>query len=119
MNNQPHWVMSAAKDREEAATQLVAFLAGEHTQGLIADLRGSTPCFKRLQSSDRYLSPPPDNMKVPVDTIAYAVPMPFNPRFQQWLDAITAAVDPAFTGEQTVGDAAKEATRLGDNALAG
>jgi hypothetical protein len=40
-------------------------------------------------------------------------------RFQQWIDAITAAVDPAFAGAQTVGDAAKEATRLGDVALAG
>jgi multiple sugar transport system substrate-binding protein len=119
MNNQPHWVMSSAKDREDGATQLVAFLAGEYTQGLIADTRGSTPSFKKLQSTDRYLSPQPENMKVLVDTIPYAVPMPFNARFQQWIDAITAAVEPAFAGTQTVGDAAKEATRLGDVALAG
>ena len=119
MSNQPHWVTTSAKDREEAATQLVAFLAGEYTQGLIADIRGSTPCFKKLQNTDRYLSPPPENMKVPLDTIPYAVPMPFNARFQQWIDAITMAADPAFTGVQTVGDAAKEATRLGDLALAG
>lgn len=117
MNNQPHWVMSSAKDREDAATQLVAFLGGEFSQGLIADGRGSTPSFKKLQTIDRYLSPPPDNMKVLVDTIPYAVAMPFNARFQQWIDAITAAMEPAFNGQQSVPDAVKEATRLGDLAL--
>ena len=61
----------------------------------------------------------PDNMKVPIDTISYAVPMPFNVHFQQWIDGITAAIDPAFAGTQSVADAAKEATRLGDLALAG
>jgi ABC-type glycerol-3-phosphate transport system substrate-binding protein len=118
MNNQPHWAMSSARDRAEAATQLLAFLAGEYTQGLIADGRGSTPSFKKLQTIDRYLSPPPEGMKVLVDTIPYAVPMPFNRRFQQWLEALEKAMVPTFEGQQSVADGLKEATRLADLVLA-
>jgi ABC-type glycerol-3-phosphate transport system substrate-binding protein len=93
-------------------------ISGEYTQGLIADLRGTTPVLKKLQSSERYLSPPPATMKLLVDAFAYARPMPFHARFTPWFDAIQGAMDPAFNGQQQVPDGMKEATRLGDQALA-
>jgi multiple sugar transport system substrate-binding protein len=118
ISDQPHWAMSSAKDRPEEATQLLLFLSGEYTQGLIADLRGTTPVLKKLQASDRYLSPPPATMKLLVDAFAYAKPMPFHAKFTPWYDAIQGAMDPAFNGQQQVPDGMKEATRLGDQALA-
>lgn len=118
VSDQPHWVMSSAKDRPEEATQLLLFLSGEFTQGLIADLRGTTPVTKKLQTADRYLSPPPNTMRVLVDALAYAEPMPSHRRFTDWFDTIQKAMDPAFNGEQQVPDALKEATRLADHVLA-
>ncbi|HEX2195176.1 MAG TPA: sugar ABC transporter substrate-binding protein [Candidatus Limnocylindria bacterium] len=118
VSDQPHWAMSSAKDRPEEATQLLLFLSGEYTQGLITDLRGTTPVLKKLQTSDRYLSPPPATMKLLVDAFAYTKPMPFHAKFTPWFDAITEAMNPAFNGQQQVPDALKEATRLADQVLA-
>ena len=39
------------EDRPEEATQLLLFLSGEYTQGLITDLQGTTPVPKKLQAS--------------------------------------------------------------------
>ena len=57
-------------------------------------------------------------MKLLVDAFAYSKPMPFHAKFTPWYDAIQAAMDPAFNGQQQVPDGMKEATRLGDQALA-
>ena len=118
MSNQPHWVLNGAQPRLEAATQLVAFLAGDYTQGLISDGRGSTPVYKKLQADARYQSPPPASMRTVTDTIAYATDMRFHRRFQDWFDTLTKAMDPAFNGQQSVADGMREATRLGDQLLA-
>jgi ABC-type glycerol-3-phosphate transport system substrate-binding protein len=115
----PHWVTSSSAGRETQAVQLLAFLAGEYTQGLVADKRGHTPVLKTLQTSSRYLVTPPTTMKVVSETIPYLTDQRFNPRYTEWRAAVTTAMAPAMAGARNVADSLREATRLGDLALAG
>ena len=119
MAAQPHWVTSKSAGKEEQAVQLLAFLAGEYTQGLVADKRGHTPVLKKLQASPRYLVTPPSTMKVVSETIPYLTDQRIHPRYTEWRAAVTMAMAPAIAGTRSVPDSLREATRLGDVALAG
>jgi multiple sugar transport system substrate-binding protein len=117
MADQPHWVTFTAKDKLEEATRFVTFMAGEYTQELIADLRGATPTYKRVQTGARYLAPPPASMKVIAESLPYAVDRKTHARYGDWEAAVRKGLDAGFAGSQNAADAAREATRLGDAVL--
>jgi multiple sugar transport system substrate-binding protein len=117
MADQPHWVTFTAKEKVEEATRFVAFMAGEYTQELIADLRGATPAYKKVQTGARYLAAPPASMKVISESLAYAVDRKTHARYGDWETAVRKGLDAGFAGTQNATDAAREATRLGDAVL--
>ena len=119
MSAQAHWVTTTAVGKEDEAVQFLAFLAGEYTQGLVADKRGHTPVLKKLQASARYLVSPPTTMKVIVETIPYLTDQRIHPRYNDWRAAVTMAMAPAMAGTRNVADFAAQGRQARGPGLGG
>jgi multiple sugar transport system substrate-binding protein len=116
VNDQPHVVNANARDLE-GATQLAVFMAGEYVQGLVAERRGSTPVFRSLQQTERYLSSPPPNMEQILRNLEVAEFVPVSRNFLEWFRAIQSEADLAFIGEASAEEAFENMIAAGDAVL--
>jgi multiple sugar transport system substrate-binding protein len=121
-NDQPHVLMNVAGKLgvTEQATTLIIFLAGEVVQGRVAVDRGSIPVLKKLQTSQEYLKPPPNNMKqIAVNLRDPDIQTPgYIKGWDEWRPAYMQALDPAFTGEVGAQQALRNAVAATDAVLA-
>ncbi|HEX2514108.1 MAG TPA: extracellular solute-binding protein, partial [Chloroflexota bacterium] len=121
VSEQPNIVTSSAarKGQLEAAVRLIAWCCAAKTaQDLILDVgTNSWPTAKALLTSPKYLAGPPSSVKVLVDMIKdFKDPQIFQ-GWIEWRTELSAALNPAFAGQQAVATAAREATRAGDAVL--
>lgn len=116
-NDQPNLINNSAKD-VEGAVKFAVFMAGEYVQGLICDFRGSTPVLKKLQTSQRYLKPPPPNMQQIITNLGFSVSLDFIPNWLHWWNAITQAADLAFIGQEPPKEAFQKVIAAGNKVLA-
>jgi multiple sugar transport system substrate-binding protein len=116
VNDQPHVVNANARDLE-GATQLAVFMAGEYVQGLVAERHGSTPVFRSLQQTERYLSSPPPNMEQILRNLEVAEFVPVSRNFLEWFRAIQSEADLAFIGEASAEEAFENMIAAGDAVL--
>jgi ABC-type glycerol-3-phosphate transport system substrate-binding protein len=106
------------RDVFEQAVRLVAWAtASTAAQELIVETGASTPVYKPVLNSPRFLAGPPASQKVVVDSI----PDWKDPQiFIGWIDfrdAIAGTLAQALAGQMSVPDAAHEMTRLGQLVL--
>jgi multiple sugar transport system substrate-binding protein len=116
-NDQPNVINTNAKD-VEGAVKFAVFMSGDYVQGLIADLRGSTPVLRKLQQTERYLKAPPSNMQQIITNVGFAEDLDFTANWLEWWNAFHQQTDLAFVGEATPEDAFKKAIEAGDKVLA-
>jgi multiple sugar transport system substrate-binding protein len=109
----------------DEATQLAVFYTNDFTQGLIADISapGTTPANKNIARSQRYLAPPPRNMRVIVDMLdgkegTDSRGWPYFEYFQQWQLPIRNTIPRILNGEINVKDALQQAAQQSDKDVA-
>jgi multiple sugar transport system substrate-binding protein len=123
------WAVTSAAEKRgvvEAATQLAAFYTNDFTQGLIADISpaGTTPANKNVARSQRYLAPPPKNMRVIVDMLdgregTEPRGWPYFEYYQQWQLPIRDLIPRILNGEINVKDGLQQAAQQADRDVAG
>ena len=88
-------------------------------QDLVVEIGpNAIPVSKAVLNSQKFLAGPPAGQRLVVDMIpAFHDPQIFV-GWNEWRDEVTAALTPAFAGQKSVQDAAKEAARAGDVVLA-
>lgn len=122
VNDQANTVTASAVKRGvfDQAVQFAAWCAASKTaQDLIVSIGpAAVPVLKTALSSPAYLAGPPASLKI----IQAQAPNFRDPEifigWNEWRDEVYKALVPAFAGQKSVQDAAKEATRAGDVVLA-
>jgi ABC-type glycerol-3-phosphate transport system substrate-binding protein len=120
-NNQAHIVTSGAVTRKvvDEATKLVVWLSTSKTaQDLIVEIGpNAMPVLKSTLNSPKYLAGPPASLKILNEMVPdYVDPQTFI-GWNEWRDAVAAALRPAFANKKSVSDAATDAARAGDLVL--
>jgi ABC-type glycerol-3-phosphate transport system substrate-binding protein len=121
VSDQPNIVTGMANKRVvfDQAVQFVVWLASSKTaQQSMAENGPEVPVLKSMLNSPAYQTPPPASMKVVFDEIPSFRETPIFLGQQEWMLAVRAALIPAFLGQKSTQDAAKEAARAGDVVLA-
>ena len=117
-NNQAHIVTSGAAGRgvvEQAARLAVWLAASKTAQDLVVAIGpDAMPVLKSVLASPRYLAGPPAGLKILNDMAPDYVDPQIFIGWNEFRDAVGAALRPAFAGKQAVADAAAEAARAGD-----
>ena len=112
---------SAAKNGVlEQATRFAVWCATSKTaQDLVVEIGPSAmPVSRAVLNGPKYLAGPPPGVKALVEMIpSYRDPAIFI-GWNEWRDAVTGALTPAFAGTRSVREAAADATRAGDVVLA-
>ena len=121
VNDQSNTVTNAAVKRGvfDQAVRFVTWCATSKTaQDLVVEIGpNATPVYKPVLNSQKFLAGPPSNQKAVVDMIsAFHDPQIFI-GWNEWRDEVTNALTPAFAGQKSVQDGAKEAVRAGDVVL--
>lgn len=121
-NDQANTVTASAVKRDvfEQAVQFAAWCAASKTsQDLIVSIAPSTvPVLKSVLSSPQYLAGPPASLKIIQDQAPNFRDPEIFIGWNEWRDEVYKALVPAFAGQKSVQDAAKDATRAGDVVLA-
>lgn len=123
VGDQPH-VMPKGPGRTpvqtDAAWLFLTFMSGPDVQALIAEGRGSLPVFKKILTGERFLRKPPASAsivgKLAIDSSVFSVG--WFPGYDQWWAAVRPLLLSAMRGEISVEDAVRQATSIGDAALA-
>jgi multiple sugar transport system substrate-binding protein len=104
---------------EQAVKFAVWCALGKSAQDLVVEVGpNAMPVSKVVLNSPKYLAGPPPGVKAMVDMIPnYRDPAIFI-GWNDWRDAVTNALIPAFNGKKSVREAAADATRAGDLVLA-
>ncbi len=119
--DQPNLVTGAADKHGvfEQAVKFIAWLSTSKTaQGGMAANGPEVPTLKAALNDPAYLAPPPASTKIVFDQAPAFRELPVFLGAQDWTLATRAALIPAFLGQRSVPDAAREATRAGDVVLA-
>jgi ABC-type glycerol-3-phosphate transport system substrate-binding protein len=118
VNDQANTVTAASTKRGvyDQAVRFVAWMSTSKTsQDLIVEIGpNAMPVLKSMLSSPKYLAGPPASQKIIQDmTPAFRDPEVFL-GWNEWRDEVHKALLPAFAGQKSVQDAAKDAARAGD-----
>jgi multiple sugar transport system substrate-binding protein len=119
-NDQPHVITSAAKkhDTVEESALFGAFLSDDFAQGLIAKMGDSLPVYKKAADSDDFLPASRWKRKVITDGFTYRRGDQGYEYWFAWYSAVNPEMLKATNGEIAPLDAARNATRAGDQAIA-
>lgn len=122
VNTQANIVTGPAATRGvfDQAVKLVSWIStSKPAQDLMVEIGpNAIPASKAALNSPRYLAGPPVSQRILLDMVpAYRDPEIFI-GWNDWRNAVHAALLPAFAGQNAVSDAAKEAARAGDVVLA-
>jgi multiple sugar transport system substrate-binding protein len=121
ISDQPNIVTGAASKRGvfDQAVRFTAWLAFSKTaQEGMAESGPEVPVLKSVLNSPKYLTPPPASLKVVFDQVPNYRELPVFLGQSEWTLEVRKGLIPAFTGEKSIQEALKEATRLGDVVLA-
>lgn len=115
LHNQTGWaVLSGSKFRDEAR-EVVKQLGGEWGADFIGKNKIYTPTTKKaIGDKTGYATPPPANIGVTLKVLEKPTDLSFHRTWNDWQTQVRNALVPAFKGEQIVGDALREASRIGD-----
>ena len=104
---------------EQAVKFAVWCSLSKTAQDLVVEIGpNAMPVSKAVLNSPKYLAGPPTGIKALVDMIpSYRDPAIFI-GWNDWRDAVTNALTPAFAGKKSVKEAAADAVRAGDVVLA-
>jgi len=83
---------------------------------------GAVPIYKPTAESDAWVTAmgnPPAHPKVILDSYPYIDGAEFGTKWEEWRNAMTQALTPAFLGQKPVATAAKDATAAVDKVLQG
>jgi len=122
VNDQANTVTAAAQKRGvfDQAVRFVAWMSTSKTaQDLIVEIGpNAMPVLKSVVASPKYLAGPPASQKIIQEmTPAFRDPEVFL-GWNEWRDEVYKALLPAFAGQKSVPDAARDAARAGDVVLA-
>ena len=123
-NELGHFITTKAEEHGtvETSIQLMAFIAGEYFQGLVADGRGAIPMFRKVINSDRYLGFQPGmprSMNIIRDNFLSpdAYGLHFFDGWAQWWNILHDETGPAITGEVPAREALENARAACDKHL--
>ena len=122
VNDQANTVTAAAQKRGvfDQAVRFVAWMSTSKTaQDLIVEIGpNAMPVLKSVVASPKYLAGPPASQKIIQEmTPAFRDPEVFL-GWNEWRDEVYKALLPAFAGQKSVPDAARDAARAGEVVLA-
>jgi len=122
--HQGHMVTKAAEQRGrgDAATQFVAWMAGEGGQRFVAETGSATPVHKKTAYGPLYLDGKVPSLKLQLDMLERKPDQSARgPRlfkyYLEWSRAVTPILVQGFGGEVGVREMATQATRAGNAAL--
>ena len=119
--DQPN-VVTGSADQHGVLNQAVKFIvwlaSSKTAQGGMAANGPEVPTLKSALNDPSYLKPPPASMRIVFDEVPSHRELVVFRGAQEWTLATRAALIPAFLGQRSVPDAAREATRAGDAVLA-
>jgi len=117
-NGNPELLMKQSK-RPDQAWLLLKYTAGPVSQGLIGDMKIAMPTLiAKATDAKSYLQAPPANMALTDEDMKVSRDLQFHKNWLDWYNQITTEMLPAFKGEMSVADAARQADQIGDSVLA-
>jgi ABC-type glycerol-3-phosphate transport system substrate-binding protein len=124
LNSEGFVIPKVTKDRGtyDAALRYVLTYYSDPVMKMVAQLRSTLPVMRKWIESPEYLNPPPLNLDVIVKTIndKQVIVGDHGARFKpfpQWLAAVRAELNKAFTGENAPRPALAAAMMAGDQVL--
>jgi multiple sugar transport system substrate-binding protein len=125
LNSEGFVIPKATKRRGtyETALRYTLSFYSDPVQKMVAEQRGTLPIMRKWVESREYLDPPPLNLNVIVKTmndrqIIVGDHQQRHKAFRQWIAAVRAETNKAFTGENAPRPALQAAMMAGDQVLA-
>jgi multiple sugar transport system substrate-binding protein len=116
-NGNPELLSKQSKHPDQA-WQLLKFIAGPYSQGLIGDMKVAVPTrIATATDPNGYLKAPPVSMRLTDADIKVSRDLQFCPNWLDWYNEISKDMLPAFKGTMSVADAARQADQVGDSIL--
>jgi multiple sugar transport system substrate-binding protein len=110
-------VINSKTKHPDAAWQWVKYLGGETAAQMQAETGTVIPAYKGM--ADAWVKSSPEfNLQAFVDQLKYAKPLPSSIDTPAWRDPAAAELAKAWTGSESVEDAAHKAAQIMNDALA-